>query len=205
MDRILLEITPHAVASDSTTSIPESADSVLDVLPSRVRPSAMNLLVLSYRVAPDAWFRRWKEQVETLPDEVGFVRIGGLTRATTASNARNTGARTRRSPVATLSRPDDVTGLKDAIRRYVADWEDNDRRTVVYLDSVVALVRSVGLETAHRFLHTLTGRVRSIDGYGYYGIDRRIEIRERVKPLFAIADNRIGVTGPTPKCRKSHE
>ncbi len=71
------------------------------------------------------------------------------------------------------SSPSDVTGIgikvSDLIERF---QEDPDvEHTRLYMDSISTLLMYSELQTVFRFLHVLTGRVRSIGGLGVYTMD----------------------------------
>lgn len=71
------------------------------------------------------------------------------------------------------SSPSDVTGIgikvSDLIERFQEDPEVEHTR--LYMDSISTLLMYSELQTVFRFLHVLTGRVRSIGGLGLYTMD----------------------------------
>lgn len=144
---------------------PESE--VYDVLD---RPAETNLLAISYRRGPDEWFRNWRTHAGSLPSEVGFVDVGETTRSTAAGSPSGTAAEPLPF-VDAVADPADLSRLGIRISQYLESWTGNDRQTVVYLDSVTALLDHVETERAFRFLHLLAGRVESVDGRGYYLFD----------------------------------
>lgn len=197
----LFEVTPSSsTTKDSRNSVSKSPSEVIGEISSHVPPSAMNLLVLSYRSFPDAWFHNWQRQAETLPQEVGLIRIGETIRSA-PTDTSVTEIREPPSFVEALPNPADVTGLKGTIRAYIDEWTDNSHQTVIYLDSLAPLVRSVGLNNAYSFLHTLTGRIRSVNGFGYYRVQSSTENREIADLLRNLADNHLELTNSmqTPK------
>lgn len=201
----LFEVTPSSpTTKDSRTPVSKDSSDVIGQISSHVPPSAMNLLVLSYRSVPDAWFQNWQRRAETLPQELGFIRIGETIRSA-STDAPVTEIRGPPSLVEALPDPADVTGLKGIIRAYLDEWADNSHQTVIYLDSLALLVRSVGLDTAYSFLHTLTGRIRSVNGFGYYRMQSSAENREIADLFRDLADNHLGLTNSMRTQRSAHE
>lgn len=150
----------------------------------------MNLLVLSYRKSPDGWLRDWQQHTETLPQELRCVQIGATTRGSETSDSPTLKSKSP-SPVEMLASPTDLPGLKEHIRVHLKRWAKNGNRTVVYLDSLEPLLQAVGLVDAHAFLHALTGRIRSVDGYGYYQLQSKTDYPEIVDLLVELTDNQI--------------
>lgn len=205
MTNLLFEIVPPSPATTTPLDAdPASADGVkdgvYDVL-SRVPPSDMNLLVLSYQSSPDTWLDNWQKQVEAFPQEIGFIRIGETTRASATSEKRSVHGDSS-FLVEGLADPTDLTGLKDLIRAYLDEWVNDDQQTVIYLDSLTPLLRAVGLTTTYRFLHILTDRIKSVGGYGYYPVESKADTPELADLLYELADNRITLT-ESAQCRRS--
>lgn len=155
--------TPSETALRSTTGGEDRVYEALHHLP----VSTMNLLVLSYRHSPDTWLQQWREHGGTVPQEFGFIRCGATTRSTASSEQhRETGRFPSRVEV--VPDPADVSTLKEYIRAYFNKWTGNGQQTVIYLDSLAPVLQSLGLDATYKFLHILTGRIKSINGYGYY-------------------------------------
>lgn len=150
-----------------------------------------NLLVVSYRDDPDAWLQRWRTQVGSLPAEFGFVRVGETTRSAAATGGRATG---RTLPlVAAVSDPTDLTGLGIRVSEYLEAWAGNGHRTVIWFDSLTALLQFVELDRAYRFLHVLGGRIKSVDGRGYYLLDPSAHDDRTIAVLQALADDSVAI------------
>ena len=155
------------------------------------RPDETNLLVVSYRDDPDAWLQRWRAQVGALPGEFGFVRVGETTRSAAAAGGRAAG---RTLPlVAAVSDPTDLTGLGIRMSEYLEAWAGNGRRTVIWFDSVTTLLQFVDLDRAYRFLHVLSGRVKSVDGRGYYLLDPSAHDDRTIAVLQELADDSVAL------------
>lgn len=201
----LFEVTPRSPATANSRNSPsKNPRGVVGRIASHVPPSAMNLLVLSYRTFPGAWFRKWRRRAATFPREVGFVRIGETVRSAPTDESI-TGTREPPSLVEAVPDPADVTGLKGTIRVHLDDWADNSHRTVIYLDSLAGLVRAVGLDTAYSLLHTLSGRIRSANGFGYYRMRSSTENNELADLLGELTDNHLDLTDSVVPRRSARE
>jgi hypothetical protein len=151
---------------------------VYDVLD---RPEETNLLVLSYSDGPDAWLQNWRTHAGELPEQVGFVHVGVTTRSAVATSHSTdelskptvTEAAAHADPLFpdAISDPTDLARLGICASEYLESWEDDDRETVVFLDSLTQLLDHVPLARAFKFLQLLTTRVESVDGRGYYLVD----------------------------------
>ncbi|MFC7078861.1 DUF7504 family protein [Halorussus caseinilyticus] len=173
------------------STVPESAtEEVFDAL---ARPAETNLLVVSYRDTPDAWLRDWRGFGGDLPSEVGFVHVGNATRSGAVSGAtRTTGGPSSSddgpSVVKAVSDPTDLARVGVTASEYLETWEDNARQTVVYLDSLTALLESVAFDRAFEFFHVLAGRVESVDGRGYYLLDPTAHDHRSLSAVRELAD-----------------
>lgn len=166
---------PSNTLLERSPSAADGAAAVADVLS---RPAESDLLVVSYRDSPDEWVQNWRASVGDLPAEVGFVNVGVTTRS--AASAASPADSTVRSPsvedglpVSTaVSDPTDLGRVGVRASEYLDAWADDGRRSVVVLDSVTAMLDEVAVERVFHFLHVLAGRVESVDGRGYYLLDR---------------------------------
>lgn len=135
------------------------------------RPAVENVLHVSFVRSPDEQLRKWETMVgPERPARTGFVAVGDSTRSGTAARADG-GASTRNVTVKTVSTPGNLTDLGIQVSSFLAAWADDDNRTVVCFDSLTTMLQYVDLERAFRFLHVLTGRVRSTRGFAHYHVD----------------------------------
>lgn len=143
--------------------------SVYEIL-SESPPSETNLLVISHRKGPDNWIGGWQTQVGTTPANLGFVHVGEVTRSTAASSPS---ALASSSPpfLTAISDPTDLTGLGIQISEYLKEWTATDNQITVYFDSLSVLLQFCELNRVYRFLHVLSGRIKSVNGRAYYRLD----------------------------------
>ncbi|UPV76475.1 hypothetical protein M0R89_20145 (plasmid) [Halorussus limi] len=151
-------------------------DAIPEVCEALGRPAETNLLVISYSDNPDAWVRNWQRTAGERPSEFGFVNVGAKTRSAVAASGSGSTARSP-SPgdtlpvAAAVSDPADLGRVGVRASEYLEAWADDDRRSVVVLDSLTALLDAATLERAAHFVHVLAGRVESVDGRGYFLMD----------------------------------
>ena len=157
--------------------------------PTRDRPEPLadaslattNVLFVSYRDTTDAVVSRFRESEGGMPTTLGVVDVGGMAR----SSARTASLTISPAVSATTVRSDDVSGLGTAVSEFLAEW---DERTVLWFDSVTALVRHAGLETAFRFLHVLVHRIRSAGARAYYRLDDGVHEQETMATIETVFD-----------------
>lgn len=129
-----------------------------------------NVLFISYRRTPDDWMRIWLDHAGKRPANLGFIHVGETTRSTMTTNTFASPPSTDQV-IRTVENPDDLTTLGIAISEQLADWEENPYQTVICFDSLTTLLQSIDdVQTAYRFLHTLIGRVQTVQAQACYTI-----------------------------------
>ncbi len=104
------------------------------------------------------------------PDRTGIITVGDVTRSASSCaspNARPTG------PVSTeaIADPRDLTRLGNTLSNYLEEWERNANQTVVCFRSLTALLQHVEPDRALKFLHILTGRIRTFGASAHFHLD----------------------------------
>lgn len=112
------------------------------------------------------------------------------------SVSHNTGDTTPESAtVKHTSSPSDVTGIgikvSDLIERFEEDPGVDGVR--LYMDSISTLLMYSELQTVFRFLHVLTGRVRSIGGVGLYTMDPDMHDERDYSTLVQLFDSTVEI------------
>lgn len=146
-----------------------------------------NILVVTLSESPEAWLERWHDHLPRPPANIGFVTLNEYSRSAIAdaSGRPRPGDEISTQTVAT---PADLTGLGMATTSYLTDWEDTDRPTVVYFDSVTILLQYVELEPGFRFLHTLTSQLKDADATGIFPFTTAAHDDRTVKTLQSLFD-----------------
>jgi hypothetical protein len=92
--------------------------------------------------------------------------------------------------VRTVNNPGDLTGLSMRIGEALSEVHGDD--VYVYFDDITSLLQYADLSTAYRFLNVLTGRVRSADAVGFYGITPGAHDERTVNTLRNLFDDTVG-------------
>ncbi len=90
------------------------------------------------------------------------------------------------------SSPSDVTGIGIKISDLVERFQEREvENTRLYMDSISTLLMYSDLQTVFRFLHVLTGRVRSIGGFGLYTMDPDMHDDKEYSTLVQLFDGTV--------------
>jgi len=168
----------------------DAENGVYEILRSSI-PDETSLLIINYRDGPDKWIRDWTQHVGPVPASFGFIHMGGMTRsaATTSEGSAN-------SPlelINTIENPADLTELGIQISRYLENWAENGHDIILYFDSLTSLLQFVDLNQAYRFLHVLSGRVKSADGHAFYRLDPDAHESQTIATLQNLMDNVVDI------------
>lgn len=151
-------------------------------------PAASNVLVVTYAQLLDDVVDRWRDVAGTMPAEFGLISFAESTRSTAAPSPPTTTSLPGSGVTLTaMSDPGDLQGLGTAITLYLDDWADEDRRTVVCIDSLRPMLRDRDTEEVFQFLHVLTGYVKRAGAYAHVHVDpteHDTRTIKTLKPLF---------------------
>lgn len=171
----------------SSSFATETEESCTDLL--RPGPaSESNVLWISYSRSPDEQLRQWQCHSADRPAEMGMVSVEDSTRSVASASSGGSELMGANKPIETVSSPNDLTGLGIRITEFLADWEDNDNRTVVCFDSLTALLQYVELETAYEFLHILTGRMAALDAFAHFHMDPDAHDQQTIESISTLMD-----------------
>jgi DNA-binding HxlR family transcriptional regulator len=112
-------------------------------------PNERNVMAVTCDLSADQFADRWSDCVGAFPDTYGIVDVRHRTEPSDAAR------------VEIVSRPSDLHQLRDAVEGRVNQWPNADR-TVVYLDSVNALLDHVTIPSVTQFLDRLTSSLSSL-------------------------------------------
>jgi len=105
-----------------------------------------------------------------------------------------------------LSGPSDLTGIGMRFSDVYVDFRGNDiERVRTGLFSLSTLLSFGDLRTVSRFVHTLVGRIDSVDGLGVFLIDPQSHDDRAIRTLSQFCDGRIDVreTDGVPELKAS--
>ncbi|WP_302081865.1 DUF7504 family protein [Salinibaculum rarum] len=130
----------------------------------RTPPEKTNVLSISYTESPTEFVDRWTERVGVDPSRGGIVAVG-------QSEARVDNSAWA---VRTVENPSDLTGVGIELSELLsgmANASDEDEHIAVSFHSITSLLQYADVQRAFRFLHVVTGRVKTVGGVGHYHID----------------------------------
>lgn len=148
----------------------DACSSLLSVAPA----DRSNVLCVTFNQTPDTRLEHWRAAGgPTDPADLGFVVIGDGTRSATAAQPFVDGppGDDLGPKVVSVSSPADLTGLGIKLGNFFAEWADDSNQTLVCFHTLSTFLQYAELRAVYRFVHVLTGRVRSIGGIAHYHLD----------------------------------
>lgn len=150
-------------------------------LVSRTPPSETNVLAISYTDTPEEWVDSWTAHAGASPIRGGVVSIGqGGTDVDDPSWA-----------VKTVENPSDLTGIGIELSELLsgmATAAEEDEHIAVCFDGITSLLQYADLQRAFRFLHVVTGRVKTVGGTGHYHLDPEAHDKQTLATLKGLFD-----------------
>lgn len=157
----------------------------LDLL-SQTPPSETNVLTITYTDTPQEWVGRWLDHAGASPVRGGIVSIGQAD----ASIDDPSWA------VKTVENPSDLTGigieLSELLSGMATAADDSEHITVCF-NGITSLLQYADLQRAFRFLHVVTGRVKTVGGIGHYHLDPEAHDPQTLATLKGLFDAVIEV------------
>lgn len=96
--------------------------------------------------------------------------------------------------ITSINSPADLTGVGMAVDNDVSTLADEKLHPRLAVLSVSTLLVYLDFQPVYRFLHVLTGRVRSTDGIGVFTIDEDTHDQETMNTIASLFDEHIQVT-----------
>jgi len=135
----------------------------LDLL-TRTSPEKTNVLAVTYTQTVQEWIDQWTGTVGTSPARGGVVSIGQSAPETNDPAWAATG----------IDNPSDLTGIGiefSELLSQIGTAAGEDEHIAVCFNSVTSLLQYADLQRTFRFLHVLTGRIKTVDGVGHFHLD----------------------------------
>ena len=127
-------------------------------------PGETNVLVVSYTQTPGELVDDWTDHIGTPPVRGGVVSVG----------QGEAGAEDSSWAVKSVENPSDLTGVGIELSEFlsgIASAAEDDEQIAVCFNSVTSLLQYADLQRAFRFLHVVTGRVKTVGGVGHFHLD----------------------------------
>ena len=160
-------------------------DLCLDLL-SQTQPSETNVLTITYQHTPQEWVDDWTDHVAASPVRGGIVAVGQADENVDDPSWA----------VKTVENPQDLTGIGIELSELLsgmATAADDDEHITICFNGITPLLQYADLQRAFRFLHVVTGRVKTVDGVGHYHLDPEAHDRQTLATLKGLFDAVIEV------------
>lgn len=144
-------------------------------------PGETNVLSITYTDTPQEWVGRWMDGAGSPPARGGIVAIGQAD----ASIDDPSWA------VKTVENPSDLTGIGIELSELlsgIANAADDDEHIVVCFNGITSLLQYADLQRAFRFLHVVTGRIKTVGGVGHFHIDPEAHDNQTLATLKGLFD-----------------
>jgi len=127
-------------------------------------PAETNVLVVSYTQTPGEFVDDWTDHVGTPPVRGGVVSVA----------QGEAGAEDSSWVVESVENPSDLTGVGIELSEFlsgIASAAGEGEHIAVCFNSVTSLLQYADLQRAFRFLHVVTGRIKTVGGVGHFHLD----------------------------------
>ena len=151
-------------------------------------PAQTNILSVSYVETAAEFVDRWDEAAGESPARGGFVAVGE------AEGAVDDSAWAVRA----VENPSDLTGVGIELSELLsgmATAAGDDESITFCFNSITSLLQYADVQRAFRFLHVVTGRVKTVGGTGHYHLDPEAHDQQTMATLKGLFDAVVEVDG----------
>ncbi|MFB6163861.1 MAG: hypothetical protein ABEJ31_01755 [Haloarculaceae archaeon] len=166
-------------------AFPDGASGVCFDLLADDDPDETAVLSISYRKSPGEWIDDWTETVGTPPATGLVLAVGDRSHPGEDADLQRTGEPWR---IETVEKAADLTGIGIVLSDFLATAGERDGPTRLCFDSLTALLQFADLKRTFRFLHVVTGRVKTADAVGHYHIDPRAHDEQTLATITGLFD-----------------
>jgi hypothetical protein len=154
-------------------------DACLELL-TQTPPASTNVLSVTFTQSAAEWIEDWNDRAGEPPARGGIVAIGQQ-EAEGDADWR----------VATVENPSDLTGigieLSELLSKIAGAAGDDEPLTACF-DSITSLLQYADLQRTFRFLHVVTGRIKTVGGVGHFHIDPAAHTDQELATLKGLFD-----------------
>lgn len=147
----------------------------------RTPPEQTNVLAVSYVDTPAEFVGRWNDAAGAAPARGGFVTVGE------ADSSLDDPAWAVRA----VENPSDLTGVGIELSELLSGMASavgDDEHIAFCFNSVTSLLQYADVQRTFRFLHVVTGRVKTVGGFGHYHLDPEAHDRQTLATLKGLFD-----------------
>jgi hypothetical protein len=180
---------PEGLADAANVLVLGPADNAVGVLTGECFPAVVdgdaNFLCMTFTRDPEEWLDGWRAGVGGDPARAGLIGVGESIGPEGSTGLPELDAEEAVS-TERVADPSDLPRLGITLSEFLTRWGD-ETPTVVAFDSVSALLQYADLQRVYRFLHTLKGRLQSVDAVAFYHLDPAAHDDQTIatlRPLF---------------------
>lgn len=154
-------------------------------------PAGVDVLSVTFNQTPDARIEQWRTaDGPTDPANLGFIVVGERVRSATDARPSSEGPDLDGlgPTIASVSSPGDLTGIGIELGNFFEEWADDGNELRLCFHTLTTLLQYADLRSVYRFVHALTGRVRSARGVAHYHLDPAAHDERTVNTLLALFD-----------------
>jgi hypothetical protein len=147
----------------------------------RTPPEQTNVLAVSYTESPSEFVNRWNDRCGADPARGGVVAVG----------ESDSHIDSPAWAVRAVENPSDLTGVGIELSELLsgmANAAGDEEHIAVCFNSITSLLQYADVQRAFRFLHVVTGRVKTVGGVGHYHIDPEAHDRKTLATLKGLFD-----------------
>jgi hypothetical protein len=156
------------------------SDACLELL-TTTPPEETNVLAVTFTRTAGEWGDHWNDHVGESPSRGGIVSIGQM----------GGGIDDPEWAVKQVENPSDLTGIGIELSELLSGMSsaaDEDESIRMCFNSVTSLLQYADLQRAFRFLHVVTGRMKTVGAVGHYHLDPEAHDRQTLATLKGLFD-----------------
>jgi hypothetical protein len=135
-------------------------------------PSSAHVIAVTHTRSPEGVVADWHDHASTPPARGHVISVGDRT-ATPGTDEDGAAEVAPPWTVDNVENPGNLTGLGIALSESLQEhtYAGDGPGTRLCFDSLTVLLQYADVKRAFRFLHVVTGRVKTADGVGHYHLD----------------------------------
>lgn len=149
-----------------------------------------NVLSVTFNQSPDTRIERWRATDGPAdPANLGFVVVGDGVRSAAAAHPVGGPEPEDFGPtVVSVSSPADLTGIGIKLGNFFEEWADDTNDLLLCFHTLTTFLQYADLRSVYRFVHVLTGRIRSAGGMAHFHLDPAAHDERTVNTLLGLFD-----------------
>ncbi|WP_276248707.1 MarR family transcriptional regulator [Haladaptatus sp. YSMS36] len=145
--------------------------------------SETNLAAITYTQPPESWLEDWQTHIGSLPASLSFIHANG---AAVTHEPETVPPHLEATSILKVN-PREPMDIIAPLTKCLIQWQTTDRQSVVSVQTLSILLEYVDFDTAFRYLHVLTHRVK-LYATGFYQMDPDLHDAKTVYTLKTLFD-----------------